>query len=159
MAEIKTLAIVGAGSLGRSIAHAAAIAGYQTILEDVLPASLRQAENELRGHLDQDIAQGRISRADADFAFERMEYAGTVEEAARRADLVIEAVPDEMESKLEIFILLDKIAKPHIILASTTVTFRVSEIGSHLPPAPDTGAALFLSRRSAWKSCAPRANR
>ncbi len=130
MTEIRTLAVIGAGSLGREIAHAAALAGYRTILEDILPAILRRAESEIRGHLDQAIAAGSISPAEAESAFRRLEYAGAVEEAARQADLVIEAVPDEMESKLEIFTLLDKIAKPHTILASTTATLRVSDFAS-----------------------------
>lgn len=124
------MAVIGAGGLGRGIAHAAALAGYRTILEDILPAILRQAESEFRSHLDQAIARGRISPAQAGDALGRLEYAETVEEAARQADLVIEAVPDEMESKLEIFTLLDKIARPHTILASTTATFPVSEIAS-----------------------------
>lgn len=130
MAEIKTVAVIGAGPAGRSIAHAAALGGYRTILEDILPASLRQAESEMRGALSQAIELGHVSRAGPDSAFQRLEYAGTVEEAARQADLVIEAVPDEMESKLEIFILLDKIAKPHTILASTTTALSVTEIAS-----------------------------
>ncbi len=130
MAEIRTLAVIGAGRLGRGIAGATALAGYRTILEDILPASLRRAEGEIREFLDQSIRSGKASRQQADAALARLEYAGSVEEAARQADLVIEAVPDEMESKLEIFTLLDKIAKPHTILASTTATLRVGEIAS-----------------------------
>ena len=59
-----------------------------------------------------------------------MEYASTVEEAARQADLVIEAVPDELESKIEIFTLLDKLCKPCTILATNTTTLSVTEIAS-----------------------------
>lgn len=130
MAEIRTLAVIGAGTLGRGIAHVAALAGYRTILEDILPASLRKAESDIRGNLDQAIELGRVSKAEADSAFERLEYAGTVDEAARQAGLVIEAVPDDMESKLEIFTLLDKICKPHTILAANTSSLSVTEIAS-----------------------------
>ena len=59
-----------------------------------------------------------------------MEYASTVEEAARQADLVIEAVPDELESKIEIFTLLDKLCRPDTILATNTTTLSVTEIAS-----------------------------
>ena len=62
--------------------------------------------------------------------FRRLEYAGSVEEAAREADLVIEAVPEEMESKIEIFTLLDKICRPTTILASNTSSLSVTEIAS-----------------------------
>ena len=130
MAEIRTIAVIGAGIMGRGIAHVAALGGYRTILEDILPASLRKAENEIRGNLDKAIELGKVSKADADAAFSRLEYAGSVEEAAREADLVIEAVPEEMESKIEIFTLLDKICRPATILASNTSSLSVTEIAS-----------------------------
>jgi 3-hydroxybutyryl-CoA dehydrogenase len=130
MAEIRTVAVIGAGIMGRGIAHVAALGGYRTILEDILPASLRRAENEIRGNLDKAIELGKVGRADADAAFQRLEYAGSVEAAAREADLVIEAVPEEMESKIEIFTLLDKICKPHTLLASNTSSLSVTEIAS-----------------------------
>jgi 3-hydroxybutyryl-CoA dehydrogenase len=130
MAEIRTVAVIGAGIMGRGIAHVAALGGYRTILEDVLPASLRRAESEIRGNLDKAIELGKVAKADADAAFARLEYASTVEEAAREADLVIEAVPEEMESKIEIFTLLDKICKPNTILASNTSSLSVTEIAS-----------------------------
>jgi 3-hydroxybutyryl-CoA dehydrogenase len=130
MAEIKTVAVIGAGIMGRGIAHVAALGGYRTILEDILPASLRKAESEIRANLDKAIELGKVARADADAAFARLEYASSVEEAAREADLVIEAVPEEMESKIEIFTLLDKICRPGTILASNTSSLSVTEIAS-----------------------------
>src|SRR5512140_1075875 len=96
LVEVRTIAVIGAGIMGRGIAHVAALGGYRTILEDILPASLRRAEGEIRGNLDKAIELGKVSRADADAALERLEYASTVEDAAREADLVIEAVPEEM---------------------------------------------------------------
>ena len=130
MGEIKVVAVIGAGPLGRGIAHRAALSGYRAILEDILPASLRTAENEIRSYLDQAIARGQLSAAGAHSAWHRLEYAGSVEEAARPADLVIEAVPDEMESKLEIVTLLDKICRPRTILACNSSSLSVSEIAS-----------------------------
>src|SRR5207248_6383173 len=91
VAEIKTIAVIGAGIMGRGIAHAAALGGYRTILEDILPASLRKAEGEIRSNLDKAVELGKVKKDDADAAFSRLEYASTVEEAAREADLVIEA--------------------------------------------------------------------
>src|SRR5205814_3456185 len=69
-------------------------------------------------------------------AHKRIEYANSVEEAAREADLVIEAVPEEMESKIEIFTLLDKICRPETILASNTSSFSITEIASVTYRAP-----------------------
>jgi 3-hydroxybutyryl-CoA dehydrogenase len=130
LAAVKTIAVIGAGIMGRGIAHAAALGGYRTILEDLLPNALRKAESEIRGNLDKAVELGKVAAPDADAAFNRLEYAGSVEEAAREADLVIEAVPEEMESKIEIFTLLDKICRPATILASNTSSLSVTEISS-----------------------------
>jgi 3-hydroxybutyryl-CoA dehydrogenase len=130
MTEVRTVAVIGAGIMGRGIAHAAALGGYRTILEDLLPNALRKAETEIRANLDKAIELGKVDSAEADAAFKRIEYAGSVDEAAREADLVIEAVPEEMESKIEIFTMLDKICRPTTILASNTSSLSVTEIAS-----------------------------
>jgi 3-hydroxybutyryl-CoA dehydrogenase len=130
VAEIRTIAVIGAGTMGRGIAHVAALGGYRTVLEDLIPASLRKAESEIRTNLDKAVELGKVSASDAAAALKRIEYAGSVEEAAREADLVIEAVPEEMESKIEIFTLLDKVCKPGTILASNTSSLSVTEIAS-----------------------------
>ena len=130
MPEVKTIAVIGAGTMGRGIAHAAALGGYRTILEDVLPNALRKAQGEIRANLDKAVELGKVTPDDATSAIARLEYAGSVEEAARAADLVIEAVPEEMESKIEIFTLLDKICRPETILASNTSSLSVTEIAS-----------------------------
>ena len=130
MAEIKTVAVIGAGIMGRGIAHAAALAGYRTILEDLLPNALRKAEVEIRANLDKAVELGKVGPSEADAAFSRIAYAGSVDQAVREADLVIEAVPEEMESKIEIFTLLDKICRPTTILASNTSSLSITEIAS-----------------------------
>src|SRR5215472_5197908 len=130
MPEIKTIAVIGAGIMGRGIAHAAALGGYRTILEDILPAALRKAESEIRANLDKAVELGKVAAKDADAALARLEYAGSVDEAARQADLVIEAVPEELESKIEIFTLLDKICRPTTVLASNTSSLSLTEIAS-----------------------------
>lgn len=130
MTEVRTVAVIGAGIMGRGIAHAAALGGYRTILEDLFPNSLRKAETEIRAQLDQAVELGKVNSADADAAFARLEYAGSIDEAAREADLVIEAVPQEMESKMEIFIMLDKFCRPGTILASNASSLSITEIAS-----------------------------
>jgi 3-hydroxybutyryl-CoA dehydrogenase len=130
VAEIKAIAVIGAGTMGRGIAQVAALGGYRTILEDLLPAALRKAEDEIRANLDKAVKLKKVSSEGANAAFSCIEYAGSVEEAAREADLVIEAVPEEMESKIEIFTLLDKICRPGTILASNTSSLSISEIAS-----------------------------
>jgi 3-hydroxybutyryl-CoA dehydrogenase len=128
VAEIKTIAVIGAGIMGRGIAHVAALGGYRTILEDLLPNALRRAESEIRNNLDKAVELGKVSSGDAQAAVGRLEYASSVEDAAREADLVIEAVPEELESKVEIFTLLDKVCRPGTVLASNTSSLSITEI-------------------------------
>ena len=130
MAETKTIAVIGAGIMGRGIAHVAALGGYRTVLEDLIPGALRKAESEIRANLDKAVELKKISSENASGALSRLEYAGSVEEASREADLVIEAVPEEMESKIEIFTLLDKICRPSTVLASNTSSLSITEIAS-----------------------------
>jgi 3-hydroxybutyryl-CoA dehydrogenase len=145
MAEIRTIAVIGAGAVGRGIAYAAALGGYRTILEDILPSSLRTAATELREHLARAANLGTVSKSEALAAFNSLEYASTVEHAAREADLVIEAVPDELESKIEIFTLLDKICKPQTILVSNTSALTVTEIASVTYRAPKIAGMHFAN--------------
>ena len=145
MPEIKAIAVIGAGTMGRGIAHAAALGGYRTILEDILPNALRRAESEIRANLDKAVEIGKVSVSDAHAAFTRLEYAGSVDEAVRQADLVIEAVPEELESKIEIFTLLDKICRPNTILASNTSSLSLTEIASVTYRAPKIVGMHFFN--------------
>jgi 3-hydroxybutyryl-CoA dehydrogenase len=145
VAEIRTIAVIGAGIMGRGIAHSAALGGYRTILEDILPNTLRKAETEIRANLDKAVELGKVTKSDADGALARVEFASSVEEAAREADLVIEAVPEEMESKIEIFTLLDKVCRPTTILASNTSSLSVTEIASVTYRAPKCVGMHFFN--------------
>ena len=128
MATVRTIAVIGAGTMGRGIAHVSALGGYRTILEDLLPGALRKAESEIRSNLQRAVGLAKISAGDAERALAGLEYADSIEAAAREADLVIEAVPEEMESKIEIFTLLDKICRPGTILASHTSSLSITEV-------------------------------
>jgi len=145
MPEVKTIAVIGAGIMGRGIAHASALGGYRTILEDLLPNALRRAESEIRDNLDKAVELGKVSAADANAAFARLEFAGSIDTAAREADLVIEAVPEELESKIEIFTLLDKICRPGTVLASNTSSLSLSEIAAVTYRAPKIVGMHFFN--------------
>lgn len=143
MTEIRTIAVIGAGSMGRSIAQEAAVGGFRTILEDILPTALRRAEDAIRAELNRAVQAGNFDQADAESALARIEFASNVEDAARGADMVIEAVPDELESKLEIFVLLDKLCAPETVLVSNTQTQSVTELASVIYRAPKCIAMRF----------------
>jgi 3-hydroxybutyryl-CoA dehydrogenase len=113
-----TVAIIGAGPLGRWLAHAAARAGDRVLLEDVMPANLHHAREALRQQFDSE-ASGQ------DFG---VTFVSTIEEAVREADLVIDCVPDELESKLEIFWLLDRMAPPRTVLVTPTTRLSIADL-------------------------------
>lgn len=145
MGEVRTVAVIGAGIMGRGIAHVAALGGYRTILEDILPAALRRAESEIRSNLDKAVELGKVAAPEAEAAMGRLEFAQSVEEAARQADLVIEAVPEELESKIEIFTLLDKICRPGTILATNTSSLSITEMASVTYRAPHCVGMHFFN--------------
>jgi 3-hydroxybutyryl-CoA dehydrogenase len=128
--DIRTIAVIGAGAAGRTIAGITVLGGFRTILEDILPASLRRAEGEIRDSLQAAVEAGSVTKADADVAIGCLEFATSLEDAAREADIVIEAVPDEFDSKEEIFRLLDRICRPGTLLVASSPSLRVSDIAA-----------------------------
>jgi 3-hydroxybutyryl-CoA dehydrogenase len=127
---VSTIAVIGAGTMGRGIAYAAAIGGYRTILEDVSPAARGQGMEYIEKNLDEAIARGKVTQEQKKHALAQLSAASSVEEAIREADLVIEAVPEDMELKIEIFTILDKFGKPGAIFASNTSSLSVTEMAA-----------------------------
>lgn len=111
------VAIIGAGPLGRRLALAAARAGYEVLLEDVMPSNLHHAQEYLRQEL-------------GPAALPSVCFVSTIEEAVREADLAIDCVPDELESKLEIFCLLDRMAPPKTVLVSPMKNTSIGDLAS-----------------------------
>lgn len=128
--EIKTIAVIGAGTMGRGIAYAAALGGYRTVLEDVSPEVLEQGTAYISQALEDGVARGKVTLEQKDKALDNVTTLRSVEDVCREADLLIEAVPEEMEVKLEIFTIFDKFAKPDAILASNTSSLSITEMAS-----------------------------
>lgn len=126
--EVKTIGVIGAGTMGRGIAYAAALGGYRTILEDVMPEMQAKGLAWIRQSLDEGVQRGKVEAAARDAALARIETCSSVEDVCREADFLIEAVPEEMELKLELFTLFDKFAKPKAVLASNTSSLSVAEM-------------------------------
>jgi 3-hydroxybutyryl-CoA dehydrogenase len=128
--EIKTIGVVGAGTMGRGIAYAAAFGGYRTVLEDVSPEMLEQGLRYISQALEDGLARGKATPEQNETALANLTTSRSVEDVCREADLLIEAVPEEMEVKLEIFTIFDKFAKPGAILASNTSSLSITEMAS-----------------------------
>lgn len=121
---IRRVAVIGAGPQGWRLAAKIAKAGFQTVIEDVLPSNLRRAARNL-----QDDAIEPANGPDAAVS-PHVAFASTVEEAVRDADLAIDLVPDELESKLEILTLLDRMAPPRTILCTPTSALSIADLAS-----------------------------
>jgi 3-hydroxybutyryl-CoA dehydrogenase len=117
--ELNTIVVIGADTVGCGIASMAALAGYRTIIEDVSAERLEMAAARITQILESRVMAGALESAERLAAAARLSFARTVEHAIRDADLIIEALPDEMEMQVELFIILDKFSKPNALLAST----------------------------------------
>src|SRR5260370_12177232 len=113
--EIHTIAVIGAGVEGREIALAALLAGYRTILEDVSENRLERAATWI----------GNSANVGAEVR-SQLVLASKIEEAMREADLIVEAVAEEMEMKIEMFTIFDKFAKPDAIFASNSLSLSIA---------------------------------
>ena len=117
-----TVAIIGAGPFGRWLALGAARAGYRVLLEDVMPGNLHHARESMRLEFaDVALSTGELPAVD---------FVSTIEDAVRNADLVIDCVPDELESKLEILWLLDRMAPPRTAIATPTTNLSIADLAS-----------------------------
>ena len=125
---IKTIAIVGANATGQVFARASALAGYETILEDVSREMLERGISAVDRLLQKASERGEIQSADRAAAMSRIAPIVGVENAIRCADLIIEAVPEELEMKPELFTIFDKFAKPGAIFASSTQTLSILDL-------------------------------
>ena len=128
--EIRTVGVIGAGTMGRGIAYAAALGGYHTVLEDVSPQMREQGVAYISETLEDGVSRGQVTPEQKEKALANLSTARSVEDVCREADLLIEAVPQEMEVKLEIFTIFDKFAKPGAILASNASTLSITEMAS-----------------------------
>jgi 3-hydroxybutyryl-CoA dehydrogenase len=116
--EVKTIAVIGAGNVGRAIAFISVCGEYDTVLEDVSEERLEKAAFWIAETLESSVARGNLG-AQREVAAARISLAHTVEDAICGADLIIETLPDEGEMQFEIFTILDKFAKPNAIFATT----------------------------------------
>ena len=114
--EMKTIGVIGAGTMGRGIAYAAVLGGYRTLLEDVSPEMREQGAAYILETLGEGVSRGEVTVGQKEKALANLSTSRSVEDVCREADLLIEAVPEEMEVKLEIFTIFDKfeIGRAHV---------------------------------------------
>ncbi len=128
--EIRTVVVLGAGTMGSQIAAVCALAGYATSLVDISQEQLDRARTQLEGRLSRDVEKGRRTRKDVDAAWGRLTLTTDRDAAAGTADLVIEAAVEDLAVKRTIFSELDAVCPEHTVLvtnSSNIVSSRVAD--------------------------------
>ncbi|WP_042392612.1 3-hydroxyacyl-CoA dehydrogenase family protein [Streptacidiphilus carbonis] len=125
----KQIAVIGAGLMGSGIAQVAAQAGYEVVLRDVTDAALTRGLDGIKSSYQRFTAKGKLSEEDAGAALARISTTTDLD-AVGSADLVVEAVFEQLEVKQELFAALDRIARPGAVLASNTSAIPITRIAA-----------------------------
>lgn len=128
--RIEKVAVIGAGTMGRGIAQSVAQAGYQVALQDISAEALRNAVQEITGMLQKGIDRGKVTEQEKLDTLSRITTTNQVEEACRSAQLMIEAVFEDLELKKKVFEELDAVAPAKAILATNTSSLPVTAIAA-----------------------------
>ncbi|MCG2863287.1 MAG: 3-hydroxyacyl-CoA dehydrogenase/enoyl-CoA hydratase family protein [Vulcanisaeta sp.] len=128
--QIRRVAVIGAGTMGHGIAEVSALAGYEVVMVDVSQDILNKALERIKWSLDKLAERGTISKERVGEVMGRIKTSLSIAEAVRDADLMIEAVPEKLDLKKQVFAEADKYAPPHAILATNTSSLPITEIAS-----------------------------
>ncbi|MBC2722274.1 3-hydroxyacyl-CoA dehydrogenase family protein [Desulfosporosinus sp.] len=126
--DIKNICIVGAGNMGHQIAVCCALAGYTVTCTDISQEMLDKAEAFAKSYLPERVTKGKLTQEQADMALGNLRFTPSLEEAAGRADYIIEAAVEKMAIKRKLFADLDRIAPPHAILATNSSYIVSSQV-------------------------------
>ena len=128
--EIKNIVVIGSGTMGSGIAYVAAAHGYKVVMNDIDQGALDKAIDRLRHQIMGGIQRGKMSPKEGEQLFNNISTSVNLEEAAKTADLVIEAVFENMDVKKQVFKKLSDNAPSHALLASNTSTLSITEIAT-----------------------------
>lgn len=141
---VRTVAVLGAGTMGHGIAHASAVSGFTTRLFDVSDAQLSKARTAVRAILTKTVELGKATAADTDLAMGRLTTASELAQALDDADLVIEAVPERIDLKLALMADIDRLAPERAVIATNTSALSITEMaGSLKNPSRVAGMHFF----------------
>jgi len=125
--ELNEVGVVGLGTMGAGIAEVLARAGLSVTAVEISDEAMARGRAHVEQSTDRAVSRGKLDPADRDAIFERIRFSSSLEDLSA-AELVIEAVPERMELKAEVFSQLDKICPPDTILATNTSSLSVTEL-------------------------------
>jgi len=127
---VEKIAVVGAGVMGRGIAHAGALGGFDVRLHDVDEGTLKNATSSIEKEMKKAVEKGKLEEGEMHEALNRISTTEDLEEAVSGAGLVIEAVLEKMDLKLDLFKQFDELCEPETVLATNTSTMSPTEIAA-----------------------------
>jgi enoyl-CoA hydratase / 3-hydroxyacyl-CoA dehydrogenase len=130
MSSIKKVTVLGSGVMGHGIAQIAAIAGYDVALRDIEKSFLDRAMDKIKWSLAKMVEKKKLTQTEADRVFSRITPMTDVQQALKDTDLLIEAVPEDMDLKKKVYHELNKYADSKTVYASNTSTLPITEMGA-----------------------------
>ncbi|PPA72279.1 3-hydroxyacyl-CoA dehydrogenase [Jeotgalibacillus proteolyticus] len=127
---MKNIIVIGAGVMGREIAYVAAMNECSVVLADISEEQLKNAKGHILSLINKGIERGKMSHEETDRVKNQLKYSADLKKACSKADVIIEAVPEKIELKRNVFELMDKHAPAHAFFATNTSTMSPTEIGS-----------------------------
>ena len=125
---INNITILGAGTMGHGIAQVCSMVGYQTTLYDISEDSIDLGLSKIRANLDKGVALGKLTEGTQQLALNCLHGCADLKEAVQQADLVVEAVPEKLSLKQDLFSQVDSFTDDHTILATNTSSISIAEI-------------------------------
>src|SRR5512139_1092141 len=124
--EVKKICVLGVGTIGYQLAQLAALTGYSVTLRDIDDKIVQEGAQKIKQELKKFfVDKGKMTQADADKVYARLKFTTDLKEATRDADVVIEAITEDMALKKRVFKELDEICAPHTILVSNTSSLSI----------------------------------
>ena len=145
MRQIKSVAVLGAGTMGHGIAHAAMTAGYETSMYDVADAAVAKGRSAIDAVINKSVELGKLAAADGEAMRARLRTSTSVADAVRDADVVIEAAPEKIELKLALFKEVEAAAPAHAVFASNTSALSITEMAAVLAAPGRLGGMHFFN--------------
>jgi 3-hydroxybutyryl-CoA dehydrogenase len=142
---IKTVAVLGAGTMGHGIAHAAMVAGYDTRLYDISQTQLDIAVGQVMSILKKGVDLGKMSQGDCNVTFDRLKATTSVGEAVAKADVIIEAAPEKVDLKIALISAIEATAPAEAVIASNTSALSITELAAVLRDPGRMGGMHFFN--------------
>jgi 3-hydroxybutyryl-CoA dehydrogenase len=130
--DVKKIAVLGAGTMGHGIAHAAMAAGYDTTLYDISDAAVAKGRSAIDAVIKKSVELGKATDADAASMRARLRTTTSIADAVGDADVVIEAAPEKIDLKLALFSDAEAAAPPHAVFASNTSALSITDMAAVL---------------------------